>query len=87
MSAGLGEMESPPVALPGSEPPSGIWTVKRGPRGLAPLAVAVTVLKLSDREGGVKIRSTDETETVRDFPLSPDRGGEEVWAEDVMSTE
>lgn len=49
-----GEPESP-VALPGSEPPSGIWTVNRGPRGRAPPVTEPAVLLV--RAGGGKVAS------------------------------
>lgn len=43
------------VGVPASEPPSGICTVSRGPRGRAP--PAPPTLTLLDRDGGVKVVS------------------------------
>jgi hypothetical protein len=69
VSAGRGETESPPVALPSWEPPSGIWTVRRGPRARPPLEAGVpAVLKLLERDGGVNVVSgTAERDAVRDL--------------------
>jgi hypothetical protein len=69
VSAALrGEFDSAVRALPPpSDPPSGICTVKRGPRGRAPPGPPAALV-LFDRDGGVKVVSgIDDKDTVRDF--------------------
>lgn len=63
--AGLcGELDSA-VALPGSDAPSGICTVSRGPLGLVPPTAPLT-LRLFALEGGVKASSAlDDTDAFR----------------------
>jgi hypothetical protein len=70
-----GDVLESPAALPVSDPPSGIWTVKRGPRGRA------EPLRLLDRDGGVNVVSdADDSDTVRGlvWVLDRFRGGETV---------
>lgn len=60
-----GEFDSPVALPPASDPPSGIWTLRRGPRGLAPPA-ALPTLTLPDCDGGVRVVSgIDDKEPVR----------------------
>jgi hypothetical protein len=50
-----GDCVSTPALSEGSEPPSGIWTVSRGPRGREP--ALEPICRLLEREGGVKVVS------------------------------